>query len=66
MWKSGPISAVEDAHLSGLVAPVHAEHERITVTFHGRPTAALGALDDLESLEETIAILSDTDTVAMR
>ena len=33
--------------------------ERITITVHGQPTAVLVAVEDLESLEETIAILSD-------
>jgi antitoxin YefM len=48
------------AHLSELVARVGEQHERITVTVHGRPTAVLLAVDDLESLEETIAVLSDS------
>jgi len=30
---------------------------------HGRPSAVLLAVDDLEALEETIAVLSDRDTV---
>ena len=47
------------AHLSELVARAGTEHERITVTVHGRPTAVLLALEDLEALEETIAVLSD-------
>lgn len=47
------------AHLSELVALAGTEHERITVTVHGRPTAVLLAVDDLEALEETIAVLSD-------
>ena len=47
------------AHLSELVARVGSQHERITVTVHGRPTAVLLAVDDLEALEETIAVLSD-------
>ncbi len=47
------------AHLSELVARAGTEHERITVTVHGRPTAVLLAVDDLEALEETIAVLSD-------
>lgn len=47
------------AHLSELVASVGDQHERITVTVHGRPAAVLLAVDDLESLEETIAVLSD-------
>lgn len=47
------------AHLSELVARAGSEHERITVTVHGRPTAVLMAVEDLEALEETIAVLSD-------
>jgi antitoxin YefM len=49
------------AHLSELVAQVGAHHDRVTVTVHGRPAAVLVAVDDLESLEETIAVLSDSD-----
>jgi prevent-host-death family protein len=52
------------AHLSELVARVGSQHERVTVTVHGRPTAVLMAVDDLEALEETIALLSDA--TAMR
>lgn len=47
------------AHLSELVARVGDHHERVTVTVHGRPVAVLVAVDDLESLKETIAVLSD-------
>jgi prevent-host-death family protein len=47
------------AHLSELVARVGTQHERVTVTVHGRPVAVLLAVDDLESLEDTIAVLSD-------
>jgi len=47
------------AHLSELVARVGDQHDRITVTVHGQPVAVLLAVDDLESLEETIAVLSD-------
>ena len=47
------------AHLSELVAQVGAQHDRVTVTVHGRPTAVLVAVEDLDSLEETIAVLSD-------
>ena len=43
------------AHLSELVARVGSQHERVTVTVHGRPAAVLVAVDDLEALEETIA-----------
>jgi prevent-host-death family protein len=51
------------AHLSDVVSRVSGQHERITVTVHGRPSAVLIAPDDLESLEETLAILSDPDTM---
>ena len=51
------------AHLSELVGRVDREHERVTVTVHGRPSAILMSPDDLEALEETIAILSDDDAV---
>lgn len=51
------------AHLSELVAQVGAQHDRVTVTVHGRPIAVLVAVEDLESLEETIAVLSDSDAL---
>lgn len=35
----------------------------MTVTVHGRPSAVLLAMADLEALEETIAVLSDSDTL---
>lgn len=49
------------AHLSEVVGRVGGQHERVTVTVHGRPAAVLIAPEDLESLEETLAILSDPD-----
>ncbi len=52
------------AHLSELVGRVHRQHERVTVTVHGHPSAVLLSVDDLDALEETIAILSDADAVA--
>ncbi|MDQ4030916.1 MAG: type II toxin-antitoxin system Phd/YefM family antitoxin [Actinomycetota bacterium] len=48
--------------LSELVGRVHA-HERVTVTVHGRPSAVLIAVEDLEALEETLSVLSDPDTL---
>jgi prevent-host-death family protein len=51
------------AHLSELVGRVHAEHERVTLTVHGKPSAVLIATEDLESLEESLAVLSDPDTM---
>src|SRR4051794_39803535 len=51
------------AHLSALVARVSGQHERVYVTVHGKPSAVLIATEDLESLEETIEILTDADTM---
>jgi len=51
------------AHLSKLVAQVSGQHERVYVTVHGKPSAVLLATEDLESLEETIEILADADTM---
>ena len=50
-------------HLSELVGRVNGQHERVTVTVHGKPSAVLIATEDLESLEETLAILSDPATM---
>jgi prevent-host-death family protein len=47
------------AHLSELVDRVEDQHDRIVVTRNGKPAAVLLSHDDLESLEETLAILSD-------
>lgn len=51
------------AHLSELVGRVNSEHERVTLTVHGKPSAVLIATEDLESLEESLAVLSDPDTM---
>lgn len=51
------------AHLSELVGRVNNQHERVTVTVHGKPSAVLIAIEDLESLEETLALLSDPETL---
>lgn len=44
---------------SEFVDRVDREHERIVVTRNGRPAAVLISPDDLESLEETLELLSD-------
>ena len=51
------------SHLSELVGRVHDHHERVTVTVHGRPSAVLVALEDLERLEESLEILRDPETM---
>jgi antitoxin YefM len=57
-----PLGEVK-SHLSELVGRVHDHHERVTVTVHGRPSAVLVALEDLERLEETLEILRDPETL---
>lgn len=57
-----PLGEVK-SHLSELIGRVHDHHERVTVTVHGHPSAVLVALEDLEQLEETLAILRDVDTM---
>ncbi|MBX6391308.1 MAG: type II toxin-antitoxin system Phd/YefM family antitoxin [Frankia sp.] len=57
-----PLGEVK-THLSEIVGRVHDHHERVIVTVHGRPSAVLVAVEDLEALEETLSILSDPETM---
>lgn len=52
------------AHLSEIADRVEGQHERVVVTRKGRPAAVLVSPDDLESLEETLAVLSDPALMA--
>ncbi|MCB1256285.1 MAG: type II toxin-antitoxin system Phd/YefM family antitoxin [Microthrixaceae bacterium] len=45
--------------LSEIIDGVEARHERIVLTRHGRPAAVIMSPAELESLEETLDILSD-------
>lgn len=56
--------ATVKAQLSAFVDSVHGTHERVTITRNGEPAAVLISPEDLESLEETIAVLSDPDAMA--
>ena len=49
---------------SEVVDRVEREHERVVVTRNGRPAAAVIGPDDLESLEETLEILGNHQTVS--
>ena len=44
--------------LSTVVDKVEREHGRVVITKHGRPAAIVLSIDDLESLEETVDVLS--------
>ena len=45
--------------LSEIVDGVEQRHDRVLLTRNGRPAAVILSPDDLESLEETLDILSD-------
>lgn len=63
MSDSYPLSHVK-AHLSEILDRVESAQERVTVTRNGRAVAVLIHPDDLESLEETLAIMSDPELMA--
>jgi antitoxin YefM len=49
---------------SEFVERVQKHHERVVVTRNGTPAAVLVSPEDLESLEETLAVLEDSEAVA--
>jgi prevent-host-death family protein len=51
------------AGLSELVKQVKDTHDRVEITVHGKPAAVLISHADLDSLLETLDILSDAETV---
>jgi len=51
------------AGLSEIIDRVEKHHERMIVTRRGRDAAVILSVEDLRSLEETIAVLSDPATV---
>lgn len=53
-----PLAEVK-AHLSEVISRVNGQHERVTVTVHGKASAVIMSPNDLERLEETIAVLAD-------
>lgn len=52
-----PLADVKN-RLSEVVDQIERAHGRVVITKHGRPAAALVSIEDLESLEETLEILS--------
>lgn len=51
--------ATVKARFSELVDKVAGQHDRVVVTRNGVPAAVLVSPEDLESLEETLAVMSD-------
>jgi antitoxin YefM len=58
-----PLADVKN-RLSEVVDRVQREHDRVVITKHGRPAAVVLSVEDLESLEETLEILSDPAVLA--
>lgn len=58
-----PLAEVKD-RLSEVVEKIRRQHGRVVITKHGRPAAVLVSTEDLESLEETLEIMSDPDLMA--
>jgi prevent-host-death family protein len=59
---SEPVRTVRD-RFSEFIERVEKHHERVVVTRNGTPAAVLISPEDLESLEETIAVLGDAEAV---
>ena len=56
--------AAVKARFSELVDRVERQQDRVVVTRNGKPAAVLISADDLESLEETLAVMSDRSVAA--
>ena len=56
--------ATVKAQFSRIIDEVSGTHERVTVTKNGVPVAVILAVEDYESLVETLEILSDPEAVA--
>lgn len=58
MSETLPLAEIK-ARLSEIVDLVEEQHERVTLTRNGRPAAVLISPEDLETLEDTLELLSD-------
>lgn len=56
--------AAVKARFSELVDRVERQQDRVVVTRNGKPAAVLISADDLERLEETLAVMSDRSIVS--
>lgn len=58
-----PLAEVKAKFLE-MVDRVEQQHERITVTRNGRPAAVLMSAEELNTLEDTLELLSDPSSMA--
>jgi prevent-host-death family protein len=63
MSETLPLATVK-ARFSEIVDRVARQQDRVIVTRNGQPAAVLVSTEDLESLEETLAIMSDRSLTA--
>jgi prevent-host-death family protein len=63
MSETMSLAAVK-ARFSELVDRVERQQDRVIVTRNGKPAAVLISTDDLESLEETLAVMSERSIAA--
>jgi antitoxin YefM len=63
MLETMSLAAVK-ARFSELVDRVERQQDRVVVTRNGKPAAVLISAHDLESLEETLAVMSDRSVTA--
>ena len=54
-----PLADVKN-RLSEVVERIEREHGRVIITKHGRPAAVVLSIDDLEGLEATLEIVTDS------
>jgi antitoxin YefM len=58
-----PLAEVKN-RLAEVVDEVEREHARVVITKHGRPVAVVVSAADLESLEETLAVMGNAALLA--
>lgn len=58
-----PLAEIK-ARLSEVVDRIEQQHERVVLTRNGRPAAVLISPDELESIEDTLDLLSDPRALA--
>ncbi len=63
MSETLPLATVK-ARFSEIVDRVSRQQDRVIVTRNGQPAAVLVSTDDLDSLEETLATMSDRSLTA--
>jgi prevent-host-death family protein len=61
--KTISVSEAKDK-LSQLVESIDTTHDAVMITRHGRPAVVMLSIDDLESLQETLALLHDPQHAA--